>query len=91
MCSTLSAYRQKTFWWRKGYYGRADPTPNLRVSGRRLDASAQPLMAPRATNGYREDWKSFMVVGMYFPVPGCWEITGRFEDDSLTFVVWVAP
>ena len=88
---TSSGYREKTFWWREGYHWRADPTPNLKVTGRRLDAPAQPLVAPRATNGYREDWKSFMVVGMYFPVAGCWEITGQFGDDSLTFVVWVAP
>ena len=88
---TSSGYREKTFWWREGYYWQADPTPNLKVSGRRLDAPAQPLVAPRTTNGHREDWKSFMVVRMDFPAPGCWEITGRFEEDSLTFVVWIAP
>lgn len=89
---TDSAYRQKTFWWRKGYYWRADPTPNLKVSGKRLDATARPLVASRATNGYREqDLKSFMLVGVDFPTAGCWEVTGQFGDDSLTFVVWVAP
>ena len=25
-----------------------------------------------------------------FPTLGCWEITGRYENDELTFVVWVA-
>ena len=89
---TDSSYRQKIFWWRKGYHWRADPTPNLKVTGRRLDAAARPLVVSRATNGYREqDLKSFMVVGVDFPTLGCWEITGRFEGDRLTFVVWVAP
>ncbi len=89
---TSSGYREKTFWWREGYYWRADPTPNLRVSGRRLDAAARPLVASRATNGYLEqDLKSFMLVGVDFPTAGCWEVTGQFGDDSLTFVVWVAP
>jgi hypothetical protein len=32
-----------------------------------------------------------MMVGMDIPTPGCWEITGRYEDDELTFVVWVVP
>ncbi len=89
---TDSSYRQKIFWWRKGYHWRADPTPNLKVSGRRLDAPARPLAVSRATNGYREqDLKSFMVVGVDFPTDGCWEVTGQFGDNSLTFVVWVAP
>jgi hypothetical protein len=31
-----------------------------------------------------------MMDSLYFPAPECWEITGRYEDDELTFVVWVA-
>jgi hypothetical protein len=31
-----------------------------------------------------------MVVGIDFPTLGCWEITGHYEDDELTFVVWVS-
>jgi len=31
-----------------------------------------------------------MMVGMNFPTLGCWEITGHYENDELTFVVWVA-
>jgi hypothetical protein len=29
------------------------------------------------------------VTGINFPTIGCWEITGRYENDALTFVVWV--
>jgi hypothetical protein len=32
-----------------------------------------------------------MLTGVYVPVPGCWEITGDYEEDKLTFVVWVVP
>lgn len=84
-------YRQKTFWWRKGYHWRANPTPPLMVRGRRLDAPAPTFVAKRATNGYRDDWNSFMVVGLDIPTVGCWEITGRYEADSLTYVIWVTP
>lgn len=87
----VPGYRQKVFWWRGGYHWRADPTPPLTVRGRRLDGVAPPLSVRNATNGYTETWKSFMVVGVDFPTHGCWEITGQFEDDELTFVVRVAP
>ena len=26
-----------------------------------------------------------------FPTAGCWQITGRYNDHELTFVVWVSP
>lgn len=88
---TFPGYRQKIFWWRKGYSWRSDPSPPLTVRARRLDAVAPSLAVRHATNGYRQDWKSFMVVAVDFPTPGCWEITGQFKGDELTFVVWVAP
>ena len=31
-----------------------------------------------------------MVIGINLPTLGCWEITGRYESDELTFVVWIA-
>jgi|SRR5271157_1276815 len=81
---------QKLFWWRQGYDWDAEPRPHLTVTGRRLDAPAPPLMADPASGSYREeDWKSFIVVGINLPTLGCWEITGRYENAELTFVVWV--
>jgi hypothetical protein len=29
------------------------------------------------------------MTGINFPTTGCWEITGRYESDEVTFVVWV--
>lgn len=84
-------YTQKIFWWRQGYDYRTEPEPNLTVTGRRLDAPAPPLGASRATNGFRDDIGSFMVVGVDIPSPGCWEITGDSAGTVLRFVVWVAP
>jgi len=84
-------YTQKVFWWRKGYSWTAEPQPALVVSGRRLDASAPPLNVSRATNAFAEDIQSAMLVGVDFPTPGCWEITGQYAGAELSFVVWVAP
>lgn len=87
---TTPGFRQKIFWWRKGYYWEADPKPELTVQGRRLDIPASSFLIPRATNGRTEFLKSFMLVGADIPTHGCWEITGRYKGDELTFVVWVA-
>jgi len=29
--------------------------------------------------------------GIHIPVYGCWQITGRYRDQELSFTVWVAP
>ncbi|MDQ3707095.1 MAG: hypothetical protein M3437_18095 [Chloroflexota bacterium] len=87
----LDGYGQKILWWREGYSWTEDPTPQLTVTGRRLDAPAPPLQAHEATNAYAEDIGSAMLVGVSFPTPGCWEITGKTPDPELSFVVWVQP
>jgi len=30
-----------------------------------------------------------MLAGVYVPTPGCWEITGEYRAEKLSFVVWV--
>lgn len=84
-------YTQKVVWWRKGYVWTKEPEPKLMVTGRRIDAPAPPLKVSKATNAYAADIGSAMMVGVDFPTPGCWEITGRYADAELSFVVWVAP
>ena len=84
-------YSQKVFWWRKGYSWTEEPQPALSVTGHRLDGAAPLLNVTRATNAYAEDIQSAMLVGIDFPTLGCWEITGRYDDAELTFVVRVAP
>ena len=80
-------FRQKMQWWRQGYNPRTEPVPKLKVTGRRLDAESPPLLAEASnTTGPRPS----MMVGMNFPTLGCWEITGRYQNDELTFVVWIA-
>jgi hypothetical protein len=32
-----------------------------------------------------------MLVGAYVPTSGCWEITGEYKGEKLSFVVWVQP
>jgi hypothetical protein len=83
-------FRQKLFFGRQGFDAHQEPLPRLTVIGRRLDSPAPPLLADRATSGWTRPDDQFMVVGINFPTLGCWQITGRYEDDQLTFVVWVS-
>jgi hypothetical protein len=82
----------KIFWHRVGYSARMEPVPKLRVSGRRLDGPAHALVTPQgpATNAIMGS-ENAMLTGVYVPAPGCWEITGDYEGDKLSFVVWVEP
>jgi hypothetical protein len=84
-------YSQKLFWWREGYFWKDEPEPQLLVTGRRLDGPAGPLQVSRATNAFAEDIQSAMLVGVDFPTLGCWEISGRYAEAELSFVIWIAP
>jgi Sel1 repeat len=85
-----TGFRQKMSWWRHGYDWRAEPKPKLTVTGRRLDFPAPPLAVDQASSvnvtGTRP---AYMMVGINFPTVGCWEISGHYEDDELTVVVYL--
>ncbi|SRR5216684_3919054 len=83
-------FRQKLAFGREGYDWHTEPQPRLKVTGKRLDSPAPPLLSDRANNGWIKPEQTFMVTGINFPTLGCWEITARYQDDELTFVVWVA-
>jgi hypothetical protein len=82
-------YGQKLPWWKQGYDWRAEPEPDLTVTGRRLDGDAPPLVSPKASNAFAEDFGSAMMVGFDIPSAGCWEITGSINGQELSFVVQV--
>jgi hypothetical protein len=65
------------FGWRRGVRGR------LTIEGRRLDAPALPLRA-QIPDGYGDF--GFQATYVIFSTPGCWEVTARVGDASLTFV-----
>lgn len=56
------------------------------IEGRRLDAPAPPLKAS-IPNGYGD--RGFQVSALLFPTVGCWQVTGKVGDASLTFVTLV--
>jgi hypothetical protein len=89
MTSAHPTISEKLFWWRQGYDARVEARPKLRVAGKRLDSAApRPEVSP-TTNAFTQHTAA-MLVGIGFPTVGCWQVTGRYEDDELTFIIWVA-
>ena len=61
-------------------------TGALTIEGHRLDAEAKPLRAD-IPDGYGDT--GFQVSALIFTTTGCWEVTGRVGESSLTFVTEV--
>jgi hypothetical protein len=86
-------YGQKLFFQRVGFDWMEEPLPILTVSGRKIDPKSveeQTLTASDATNGYTPQDGSFMLVGADIPSTGCWEISGRYGEDELTYTIWIS-
>lgn len=69
----------KWVWWRNA-------TGTLDIQGQRLDETAEPLRV-FYTGGY--DDAGVYVVALIFPTTGCWEVTAKAGETSLTFVTEV--
>jgi hypothetical protein len=65
------------------WYRAAGLAGRLMITGRRLDAPAAPLRTD-IPSGSSET--GFQASELIFPTEGCWEITGKVGDKSLTFV-----
>jgi hypothetical protein len=81
-------YRDKLWWWRRGYDANAEPTPDLVLEATRLDSDAPAVRVDNATSGYGDGW-SAMLTGVEFPASGCWQVEARYRQALLTFVVSV--
>jgi hypothetical protein len=87
---TESGYTQKMAWLSGDNHWRLEPHPAITVVGKRRDGASSPLTVTWINNGHTDTLESVMGVRVNIPSLGCWEITGRYEDDQLTFVIWVA-
>jgi hypothetical protein len=80
----------KIFWGSVDFNYREEYPPKLKVTGRRLDGDAPPLLTLPTTNAFPGPTAG-MLTGVYVPTSGCWEITGDYKGQKLSFVVWVEP
>lgn len=82
-------YRDKLFWWSPGF--RPGMESNLTVTAIRIDGESSPATVTRPTNAKIASGPGgwMMLVIIEFPSAGCWEITGRYPGQALSFVVEV--
>ena len=82
------AYSNKLPW---GGYFRDDDGP-LTVTGKRLDGPAPAFVNTEEIGGFPDgDEHAAIMGGIDIPLFGCWQITGHYTDQDLTFTVWVMP
>ena len=80
----------KIFWGSVDFDYHRKEDYDLKVTGRRLDGDAPPLLVDKVTNALFVPHAA-MLTGVWAPTPGCWEITGDRRGQKLSFVVWVYP
>ncbi|PWT88610.1 MAG: hypothetical protein C5B54_10355 [Acidobacteria bacterium] len=80
----------KLFWMSVNYDWKKELVPPLKVTGKRLDGTAPPILLLPMSHAISGP-NAAMVAGFYVPAPGCWEITGDYKGDKLSFVVWFEP
>ena len=79
-------FREKLFWWSSGF--KPGLESNLKVSARKLDGTGAQGDISQPTNAHAPDLGGWtMLVMVEFPSPGCWEITGTYLGQTLSFVV----
>ena len=83
-------WTNKIFWGSVDFDYRKKEDYSLKVTGRRLDGDAPPLLVDRVTNALFEP-RAVMLTGVYVPTPGCWQITGDYKGQQVSFVVWLYP
>lgn len=80
----------KIFWGSVDFDYHKKEDYDLKVTGRRLDGDAPPLVVEKVTNALFVPHAA-MLTGVWVPAPGCWEITGERRGQKLSFVAWVYP
>jgi hypothetical protein len=83
-------YFNKVVWWNEDYDWQTEPHPELVVTGYRMDDPAVNFKTSLATNAYTPEYGSVILTGIEIPAPGCWEITGHYKQNQLSFIVWIA-
>ena len=85
--------RDKFWWWREGWtpsLERNSPDPGLKVTARRLDGEAPSVKVGRVTSGLLgSGWAMLLILEL--PTEGCWEVTGNFQAEVVSMVVYVPP
>jgi hypothetical protein len=89
----LNAWQgRKLVWWSPGNDRQTDSPPGLTVTLTPLDSSASPLITDHSNWASIQGRPAFITTGMSSPpIAGCWEVTGRLDQEEVKYVVWLGP
>jgi hypothetical protein len=73
--------------WRQPSWD-AKSKAKLIVTASRLDAAVPTATGGSPWGGWLEESQQ-VIVNIRFPTSGCWRVTARYEDQEITFTVWV--
>lgn len=84
-------YRDKLWFWRRGYTAAAETEPRLAIDAENLDdSSAERVHIDQATNAFGPGWAR-MLTALEFPRAGCWRVQVAYVHldirQELAFVV----
>jgi Gram-negative bacterial TonB protein C-terminal len=84
------AYHGKFAWYRT-HAPFLDQDGPVSLKGKRLDGPAPTFIDTHEGTSYPGKDGSPAVIGMGMDVPifGCWEFTGHYKDQDVTFTLWV--
>ena len=79
--------RNKSFWYRKDAEWLEEFPYQFKVTAKRMDSDGPMLAFPNVNNAVRG--KEVAMLLMPELPPGCWQVTGNYKSDSLSWVTWV--
>jgi hypothetical protein len=84
-------FRDKLWFWRRGYDSVYEARPHLVLEGRKLSGDvAERVRVDKATNGQGTGWDNMLMM-VEFPSAGCWRVNVTYLnagiEQELTFVV----
>ena len=84
-------YRNKSWWWYKGYKAKSGTANKLQITALNLN-NGREITLSSASNAYQASddysWDS-MSTAFEFPEAGCWQVTGIYRTEKLSIYLRV--
>jgi hypothetical protein len=80
--------RNKSFWYRKNPEWREEFPYQLKITAKRIDTDGPMISFPRVNNAIMGKVVAMLLM-LELPERGCWQVTGNYKSDHLSWVTWV--
>jgi hypothetical protein len=87
------AVGNKTLWFSENFSTEEGEDfsgdSDITITAVRLDGSARTVVQEGGVPSFNRDIKNFILVGLGFPEPGCWEVTARYKGAELNYALLI--